>query len=82
MAMGPAGAGLVGLGMAGRSIYAARDLSQTTTALGLRYDFMKNVALKVQYAHIRPDSDGAGGTQPEKSVKNTNLLTINVDFVF
>ncbi len=82
MAMGPAGGGIVALGMAGRGIYAQRDLAQTTTALGVRYDFMKNVALKVQYDHIRPDSGAVGGTQPEKSVNSTNLLTINVDFVF
>ncbi len=59
----------------------ANKVSQRTMALGVRYDFMKNMDIKVQFDHVRPDKGGVGGSTP-LSVNKTNLLTLNLDFVF
>ncbi len=75
------GAGLIALGNGAQSVYSARNASQSTLAFGLRYDFMKNTALKAQFDHIRPDGGTVAGMYPA-SVNKTNLLTLNLDFVF
>jgi len=59
---------------------------QKRLAVGVRWDFMRNAALKVQYDHIDLDEGSAGvlvntqpGFQPGGSV---NLFSLVVDFVF
>ena len=59
---------------------------QKTTTLGLRWDFMNGVALKVQYQVINRD-DGSPGTfanlQPSfEPGGNANLFSASIDFVF
>lgn len=60
--------------------------SQTTTSLGLRWDFISNAALKIQYDHISLGTNSGGrlynqqpGFQPGGSA---NLISAAVDFVF
>lgn len=55
----------------------------TTHAIGVRWDFMKNVALKAQLDHVTP-KDGAGGfVNPKPGFKGpVNVFAAGVDFVF
>ena len=60
--------------------------TQTTTSLGMRWDFMKNADLKLQYDRIRFGQGSSGllidlqpGFQPGGKV---NLISIVLDFVF
>ncbi|MES2260968.1 MAG: porin [Pseudomonadota bacterium] len=70
----------------------ATGFEQTTSSIGVRWDFMSNTALKVQYDHV--DAPGVLATQGSSTyfVKqntgfflnggNTNLVSVAVDFVF
>lgn len=59
---------------------------QKTLAVGTRWDFMKNTALKIQYEHTRIDDESAGplqNLQPGyKPGGHINLLSATIDFVF
>lgn len=59
---------------------------QTTIAIGMRWDFMKNAALKVQYdrLHLGPNSAGSLiNVQPAfDRGEKVHLLSVAVDFVF
>jgi hypothetical protein len=59
---------------------------ETTVSVGLRWDFMKNLDLKLQFDHTRNGAKSAGkltdlqpGFRPGGEV---NLSTVTVDFVF
>jgi hypothetical protein len=63
--------------------------NQTDVAVGIRYDFAKNKALKFQYDHFRyqdPDSivDPGLSTTPveTRGYKTLNLFSVALDFVF
>jgi hypothetical protein len=74
----------------------ARTFEQSSLTLGLRYDLMKNVALKAQWDRVRkpasaPNEYIAGtfvfpqGTSLNNWVSNTqriNITTLALDFVF
>lgn len=59
---------------------------QNTVSLGVRWDFMRNMDLKVQYDHIKLGTNSAGrftNLQPNFQLGGSvNLLTVAVDFVF
>jgi hypothetical protein len=63
---------------------------QSRVALGMRYDFYRNLALKVQLDHIRkPAAPAVNNGLFELTTTNfatnkasVNLLTVNLDFVF
>ncbi len=79
----PAAAGLNAGVNATLSAFAPK---QHTVSAGVRWDFMKNVALKTQYDRITT-SDGSSGNyanvQPGfVSGKSANVVTVALDFVF
>lgn len=65
---------------------AASDNSQTTTSLGVRWDFHPSAAFKVQYDHVDLDSGSYGGLQNVQSNfrpgSDYDALAIGIDFVF
>lgn len=67
-------------------LYAA-SYAQKDIGLGLRYDFMKNVDLKMQWDRVSFDNNGAGNTFTEQQPgfdagKKVNVFSLAVDFVF
>ena len=79
--IGPA----IGLNAANNAILNSIP-QQRTIAVGTRWDFMKNTALKIQYEHTRMDDESAGplqnfqpGYEPGGHV---NLFSATIDFVF
>ncbi len=62
---------------------AAQSTPQKTVALGVRWDAMRNVAVKAQWDSIQPT--GAGqfyGPTPGFGNKRVNVVSVAVDFVF
>jgi hypothetical protein len=70
---------------AGLNMALAYVPEQKSIAIGTRWDFARNAALKVQYDHIRI-ADGSFGTlQTQQTVpvaKRLNIFSISVDWVF
>ncbi len=68
---------------AGANSYASNAAIQTSDSLGLRWDFHKAAALKIQFDHVKP-SDGAGTfVNPKPGFKGpVNVLAVGIDFVF
>ena len=64
----------------------ASNQSQSTVATGVRWDFMKNFDLKVQYDYVRLDAASTGmfvNEQPGFRAGSTaSVFTAGVDFVF
>ncbi|MBC7468658.1 MAG: hypothetical protein H7322_04965 [Ramlibacter sp.] len=60
--------------------------SQDTTSAGVRWDFMKNTALKAQYDHVKLGSGSAGRlAHPLPALArggSFNLFSVALDFVF
>lgn len=59
--------------------------TQKTTAVGLRYDAMKNVAVKLQYDRLTTGSRSNGRLKPQAGYvqgSSLNLVTLGLDFVF
>jgi len=86
MANGALGPSLISFGYAISQVIAQRNQSQSTAAIGVRYDLMKNIALKAQYDHIQL-KDGSYGlyTYPRSQTTpagNANVISLNLDFVF
>ena len=56
---------------------------QSTNAIGVRWDFYKSAALKVQIDHVKPE-DGAGGfVNAKPGFKGpVNVYAVGIDFVF
>ncbi|TDP63926.1 hypothetical protein DES47_104208 [Roseateles toxinivorans] len=74
--LAPLAAGLNGL---------LRSLGQSTTAVGVRWDAMKNVAVKGQYDRIKVDAGAAGlfnSALPGLGGTSVNVYSVVVDFVF
>jgi hypothetical protein len=62
---------------------ALTQSEQTTDSIGVRWDFHKSAALKLQADHVRPQS--AGGTFVNKKpgfTGNVNVLAASIDFTF
>ncbi|QJW84877.1 hypothetical protein HK414_18635 [Ramlibacter terrae] len=60
--------------------------TQSTVTTGVRWDFMKNAALKAQYDHIRTGANSAGRLTDVRPGfvrgSNVNLFSVALDFVF
>lgn len=73
---------------AGVNAFTAADQSQKSISLGVRWDFMKNMDLKLQYDHITTSPGNgfffAGRTNqyPAGFSKSANVISAAVDFVF
>jgi len=78
---GSFGPQIVALANGVQTVFGTNNVAQSTVAAGLRYDVMKNAALKAQFDHIRPDSKNASGSYPI-SAKSTNLVTLSLDFLY
>lgn len=75
----------IGLNSALNAILAG-GAAQQTVAVGMRWDFMPSVALKLQYEHVRRD-DGSPGTfvllQPGfEPGGEADLFSVAIDFIF
>ncbi|CAN7696093.1 hypothetical protein LJR289_005599 [Pseudoduganella sp. LjRoot289] len=55
---------------------------QQSASLGLRWDFMRNADIKVQYDHIRPGAGSTGLFINASGAAGGNVLSTAVDFVF
>jgi hypothetical protein len=84
--LGPFAAGAAALNAGINTTLAQFATSQSTTSLGLRWDFISNAALKVQYDRINLGANSAGrftNTQPGfQPGSSSNLISAAVDFVF
>lgn len=62
-----------------------RPIDQRTASLGVRYDIMSNVALKLQYDNVRATKTGPGtlsNVQAGYTPGTNNVISASVDFVF
>jgi hypothetical protein len=70
------------------AVLRAGDHGQSTVSGGLRWDFYKNLALKVQYDAVKNDTNSSGAltnTHPELGFKvgqSYSLTSVAIDFVF
>lgn len=69
-----------------RATQQSLDADQDTVSVGLRWDFMKNVAAKVQADRVTLKGDSAGRFKTFSGVaftnRHVNLFSVAVDFVF
>jgi hypothetical protein len=67
-------------------ILASANQAQSSTALGLRWDFRANTDLKLQFDKVKNDTNSYGAlinNQPAfKTGESYNLITLSLDFVF
>lgn len=72
------------LNAATRMVFADSHSHQNTTSLGIRWDFMANMDLKVQYDLIRGKPTSTFPYRDETNTWNgkTNILSVVLDFVF
>lgn len=62
---------------------ASQHTAQKTTALGLRWDAYRNVAVKAQFDHVRPEGLGLfNRTKPGFDPGSVNVYSLVVDLVF
>lgn len=62
---------------------ASQQLNQKTLAIGTRWDFARNFAVKVQLDHVRPQGDAFFvQVQPAFSGRTVNVFSAAVDMVF
>lgn len=91
--LNPAGTGIGVLDEGVQALLATQKLTQRTTTLGSRWDFMGNAALKVQWDHITKPADSYGlfftedpyDTKAQSflaSKRRVNVVTVSLDFVF
>ncbi|MFZ4528643.1 MAG: hypothetical protein ACOYNW_09095, partial [Undibacterium curvum] len=68
---------------AGANNFASLTAVQSSNSIGLRWDFHKAAALKVQYDRLTP-KDGAGTfVNPKPGFKGpVNVIAAGIDFVF
>ncbi len=68
------------------AVQQSQDADQDTTSLGVRWDFMKNAAAKLQLDRISLKDNSAGRLHTFPGVaftnRNVNLVSVAVDFVF
>ncbi len=73
---------------AGVNAFPAVDQGQRSLALGVRWDFMKNVAAKFQYDHIETENGSSGQFYRDKSDAakpfdgKVDVISATVDFIF
>lgn len=63
-------------------VIAGQYTEQKTTALGLRWDAYRNVAVKAQWDHIRPDGSGLFTATTANFGSPVNVYSLAVDLVF
>ncbi len=75
---------LAPLSFAVDSVVAGQDTAERTASLGLRWDVMKNVALKAQADHISPDNSHGMFNSAQAGFKPSavNVYALSADFVF
>ena len=91
----PVPAGLLGVGLNSILIPAVESQfqyynEQQSMAVGVRYDFYRNVALKAQFERIHkpgtpspnPGTFNIANSDFQVMTRNVNLFTLNLDFVF
>ncbi|MEO5687128.1 MAG: hypothetical protein ABIR54_07175 [Burkholderiaceae bacterium] len=65
-------------------LIASQNIAQKTDSIGLRWDAYKNIAVKAQYDHIKPDG-GPGlfaKVQAGFGTSAVSVYSVSVDFVF
>ena len=82
----PLAAGGAALSGGVRAVQESQDADQDTTSVGVRWDFMKNVAAKVQFDRVSLKNSSAGRFHAIPGVaftnRTVNLVSVAVDFVF
>jgi hypothetical protein len=79
---------LAALGVGLNKVIASQVRDQSTSSIGVRYDFMKNMDLKLQLDHtrMRDTKYGPGWGYPSSSYNPSNnsynVVTLSTDFVF
>jgi hypothetical protein len=78
--------GASGLNAGLESTLASLDFSQTTMAVGVRWDFRRDAAVKLQYEHVdlRSGSPGRlGNVQSDFDPGGrVDVISLTIDFVF
>jgi hypothetical protein len=65
-------------------LVAGQNIAEKTDSIGLRWDAWKNIAVKAQYDHVKPDG-GPGlfeKVQAGFGTSAVNVYSVAVDFVF
>jgi hypothetical protein len=80
----PAVGPLIPLKMGVDGLLASQNIAQQTDSIGLRWDAWKNVAVKAQYDHVKPDGGPGLFTRVNPGFGNTavSVYSVSVDFVF
>ncbi|PTT87527.1 hypothetical protein DBR42_11445 [Pelomonas sp. HMWF004] len=64
-------------------LIASQNLSQKSLALGVRWDFYRNMALKAQFEHVKPQGPGHfAQVLPGFAGTSVKAYAVAVDFVF
>jgi len=64
-------------------VVAGQHLAQKTVAVGTRWDFARNFALKAQFEQIKPEGNGLFvHVQPGFADHKVNVLSLSIDTVF
>ena len=88
----PTNTGLPGaLGIGARALQSTQYVAQKTTSVGVRWDAMRNTALKVQFDRVNKPANSNGlflvenpvtDTAFQQAKKNINVISLAVDVVF
>lgn len=74
-----------------RALQSTQYIAQKTTSVGVRWDALRNAAVKLQFDHIKKPANSNGlflvenpvtDTAFQQSKKNINVISLAVDFVF
>jgi len=64
-------------------VVSGQALNQKTTAVGVRWDVWRNIALKAQYENVRPEGPGLfANTTANFGKDKVNVYSVAADFVF
>jgi hypothetical protein len=80
--------GIPDLDAAVQAFTASRNLGQSRTTVGLRWDFYRNTALKLEYSHIRIKDNSWGSFLPTDPTnirmenRHVNTIGASVDVTF
>jgi hypothetical protein len=65
------------------AVVADQNISQKSVGLGMRWDAMRNVAVKAQFDRVKPTGVGLfNAPKPGFGGKNVNVYSLSVDTVF
>ncbi len=80
----PAVGPLVPLKMGVDGLLATQNIAQKTDSIGVRWDAWKNIAVKAQYDHIKPDNGPGLFNRVNAGFGDSavNVYSVSVDFVF